>query len=103
MKAAYICALPHPEGGVPHRLALILLPYVCPLHRVSYAYLYYLTATAALTRLCKARGSTHTGGNDDGVGEYDEDDDVARNTIVNAIPNTIVNDWYVSMGTRSIM
>ena len=45
----------------------------------------------------------HTGGNDDGVGEYDEDDDVSRNTIVNAIPNTIVNDWYVSMGTRSIM
>ena len=35
-EAANIWALLHPEGGAPQRLALILLPFICPLHRQTH-------------------------------------------------------------------
>ena len=36
IEAANIWALLHPEGGAPQRLALILLPFICPLHRQTH-------------------------------------------------------------------
>ena len=36
IEAANIWALLHPGGGAPQRLALILLPFICPLHRQTH-------------------------------------------------------------------